>query len=95
MRLWPYIMMASAFCLYMSVKTLHDPNGDALLWLLGAPFVFLIGVLFKVVKEDNELAAKNPEYVRTLDLLIPILIIRFWRPAILVILVMCIWLFRK
>lgn len=88
-------MAASAFCLFMCMKTLHEPNGDALLWLLATPFVFLLAVVFKVTAEDNEQKSKNPEYIRTIDVLLPIMIIRFWQPAFFMILVLCIWLFHK
>lgn len=94
MKLWVYVMMASVFCLFMSVKTLHDPNGDALLWLLATPFVFLIAVVFKVTAEDNEEHKKNPEYVKTVELLIPILIIRHWQLIVFVVFCLLYWLFK-
>lgn len=92
---WAYLLIASGACFYMCIKTLNDPNGDALLWFFAAPTLFLFAVLAKAMKEDNQMRAQNPEYVRTIDLLIPIAIVQFWKPALFVILAVGIWLFGK
>lgn len=95
MKLWKLLMSCALVSAYMCVHTLHEPNGDALLWFFAAPTLFLLAVLAKVMKEDNQMRAQNPEYVRTIDLLIPIAIVQFWKPALFVILAVGIWLFGK
>ena len=89
------LLLAAIFSGYMCVHTLHEPNGDALLWFFAAPTLFLFAVLANVMREDDEERARNPEYVRTIDLLIPIMVIRFWKPVVFVILGVMYWLFGK
>lgn len=93
--MWQFLMSCALASAYMCVHTLHEPNGDALLWFFAAPILFLLAVTAKVTKEDNQERARNPACVRTIDLLIPILIFRFWKPALFVILAVGIWLFGK
>lgn len=93
--MWQFLMSCALASAYMCVHTLHEPNGDALLWFFAAPTLFLFAVTAKVTKEDNEERARNPEYVRTIDLLIPILIFRFWKPAVFIILAVILWITKS
>jgi len=81
--IWSFIRM---------LKTLHAPSGDALLYLFASAFLFVFGCVAIIRHQENEEAAKDPEYVKGTDFLIPIFLFLHWQELIMLLIVFVIWL---